>query len=116
MVYRYVSHACPAEMFPTLWLKTRRLSVLKESVQVKLVMFMTGQFSFKYGRFLCTACREDKAESSSRQDGYSMGQDGLYLILGLRRFQHCTGHITTGSWKGRGNQYIQLVKVCTVNC
>ena len=24
----------------------------------------------------------------------------------LRRFQHCTGHITTGSWKGRGNQYI----------
>ena len=25
---------------------------------------------------------------------------------GLCRFQHCTGHITTGSWKGRGNQYI----------
>ena len=36
----------------------------------------------------------------------------LYLFIwGLRRFQHCTGHITTGSWKGRGNQYIQLVKV-----
>ena len=30
---------------------------------------------------------------------------------GLRRFQHCTGHITTGSWKGRGNQYIQFVRV-----
>ena len=29
----------------------------------------------------------------------------------LRRFQHCTGHITTGSLKGKGNQYIQLVKV-----
>ena len=29
----------------------------------------------------------------------------------LRRFQYCTGHITTGSKKGRGNQYIQLVKV-----
>ena len=29
----------------------------------------------------------------------------------LRRFQHCTGHITMGSLKGRGNQYIQLVKV-----
>ena len=29
----------------------------------------------------------------------------------LRRFQHCTGHITTGSWKGRGNQYIQCVRV-----
>ena len=24
----------------------------------------------------------------------------------LHRFQHFTGHITTGSWKGRGNQYI----------
>ena len=33
-----------------------------------------------------------------------------YLFGVLRRFQHCTGHITTGSWKGRGNQYIQLVK------
>ena len=34
---------------------------------------------------------------------------GLFGVL--RRFQHCTGHIMTGSWKGRGNQYIQLVKV-----
>ena len=30
----------------------------------------------------------------------------FYLFGVLRRFQHCTGHITTGSWKGRGNQYI----------
>ena len=29
----------------------------------------------------------------------------------LRRFQHCTGHITTGSWKGRGNQYIKFARV-----
>ena len=35
----------------------------------------------------------------------------IYLFGVLRRFQHCTGHITTGSWKGSGNQYIQLVKV-----
>ena len=35
----------------------------------------------------------------------------IYLFGVLRRFEHCTGHITTGSWKGRGNQYIQLVKV-----
>ena len=35
----------------------------------------------------------------------------IYLFGVLRRFQQCTGHITTGSWKGRGNQYIQLVKV-----
>ena len=35
----------------------------------------------------------------------------IYSFGVLRRFQHCTGHITMGSWKGRGNQYIQLVKV-----
>ena len=35
----------------------------------------------------------------------------IYLFGVLRRFQHCTGHITMGSWKSRGNQYIQLVKV-----
>ena len=26
----------------------------------------------------------------------------IYLFGFLRCFQHCTGHITTGSWKGRG--------------
>ena len=35
----------------------------------------------------------------------------IYLLGALRCFQHCTGHITTGSWKGRGNQYIQFVRV-----
>ena len=36
----------------------------------------------------------------------------IVCLLGvLRRFQRCTGHITTGSWKGRGNQYIQFVRV-----
>ena len=35
----------------------------------------------------------------------------IYLFKVLCCLQHCTGHITTGSWKGRGNQYIQLVKV-----
>ena len=35
----------------------------------------------------------------------------IYLFGVLHRFQHCTGHIMMGSWKGRGNQYIQLVKV-----
>ena len=35
----------------------------------------------------------------------------IYLFGVLRRLQHYTGHITTGSWKGRGNQYIQLAKV-----
>ena len=35
----------------------------------------------------------------------------IYLFGVLCRFQHCTGHITTGSLKGRGNQYIQFVRV-----
>ena len=35
----------------------------------------------------------------------------LYLFGVLRRFQHCTGHITMGSWKGRGNQYIEFARV-----
>ena len=35
----------------------------------------------------------------------------IYLFGVLCRFQHCTGHITTGSWNGRGNQYIQFVRV-----
>ena len=35
----------------------------------------------------------------------------IYLFEFLRPFQHCTGHITMGSFMGRGNQYTQLVKV-----
>ena len=37
----------------------------------------------------------------------------LYICLFgvLCRFQHCTGHITTCSWKGRGNQYIEFTRV-----
>ena len=40
------------------------------------------------------------------------GHRNLFDLFGFkRRFQHCTGHITVGSFVGRGNQYIQLVKV-----
>ena len=35
----------------------------------------------------------------------------IYLFGVLHRFQHCTGHIMMGSWKGRGNQYIQFIRV-----
>ena len=35
----------------------------------------------------------------------------IYLFGVLHHFQHCTGHITMGSWESRGNQYTQLVKV-----
>ena len=35
-----------------------------------------------------------------------------YILFGfLRRFQHCTGQITMGSWKGGGNQYIEFASV-----
>ena len=42
---------------------------------------------------------------------YLFGVLFICLFGVLRRFQHCTGHITTGSWKGRRNQYIQFVRV-----
>ena len=35
----------------------------------------------------------------------------IYLFGVLHPFEHYTGHIMTGSWKGRGNQYIQFVRV-----
>ena len=35
----------------------------------------------------------------------------IYLFGVLLRFQHCTDHITMGSWKGRGNQYIEFIRV-----
>ena len=34
-----------------------------------------------------------------------------YLFCVLCHVQHCTGHVPTGSFVGRGNQYILLVKV-----
>ena len=49
-------------------------------------------------------------------NAYNLSVSFIYLFWVLRRFQHCTGHITTGSWKGRGNQYKQFIRVCTVNC
>ena len=38
-------------------------------------------------------------------------QEILYLFRVLCGSQHCTGHFRMGSWDGRRNQYIQLVKV-----
>ena len=43
--------------------------------------------------------------------GWNLQYSFIYLFGVLRRFQHCTGHITTGSWKGRGNQYIEFARV-----
>ena len=35
----------------------------------------------------------------------------IYLFELIRLFQHGTGHITKSGFVGRGNQYIQLVKI-----
>ena len=42
---------------------------------------------------------------------YNSAHHFIYLFGVLLCFQHCTSHIMMGSWKGRGNKYIQLVKV-----
>ena len=54
----------------------------------------------------------DFLKSSSIKMKAERGYPVRFILFGvLRRFQHCTGHITTGSRKGRGNQYIQFVRV-----
>ena len=50
--------------------------------------------------------------ASARLTEHNDIQRIYWVLFGvLRRFQHCTGHITTGSWKGRGNQYIKFARV-----
>ena len=50
--------------------------------------------------------------SSSKSENPKSDWTVVFCLFGvLRRFQHCTGHITTGSWKGRGNQYIEFARV-----
>ena len=50
--------ASPAEMLMTLQSKTWRLPILTGTDQVRLVMFKTVQFAFKYSRFVYMACQE----------------------------------------------------------
>ena len=55
---------------------------------------------------------DDSKETLSRLRIIKTSPKRVICLFGvLRRFQHCTGHITTGSWKGRGNQYIQFPRV-----
>ena len=50
-------------------------------------------------------------ETNNKQEHIIRSVCLFCLFWVLRRFQHCTGHITTGSWKGRGNQYIEFARV-----
>ena len=44
--------------------------------------------------------------------GDTLRPDAISSLFGaLCCFQHCTGHIMKGSWKGRENQYILFVRV-----
>ena len=55
--------------------------------------------------------KQNLLKGSSDNRGSTVLRFLFDLFEVLHRFQHCTGHITTGSWKGRGNQYIQFVRV-----
>ena len=43
--------------------------------------------------------------------GWTGSLPSRFIYLGFYVAFNTTGHITTGSWKGRGNQYIQFVRV-----
>ena len=47
-----------------------------------------------------------RAEETSTYSSLGFCTVFIYLFGDLLRFLYCTGHITMGSWKGRGNQYI----------
>ena len=75
---------CPTEMLPTLRLKIGRPPVLRESVQVRSIMFTTGWFqvrlvsvaSLSGGGVLVP--NQDRMGSFSRQNRNSVGQDGKH--------------------------------------
>ena len=77
--------------------------------QVILQVIVVGD---KYNNLICRAIIVIDLSSYYNQPQNKQTRGNVYqgyrlLLFGvLRRFQHCTGHITTGSWKGRGNQYI----------
>ena len=117
MSCRYVFLACPTEMLPTLRLKIGRLPILRGSVQLRLVMFMTGLFALKYGRLAFTAFLEveswyliktgwqvlqdktvtvkDKKGSTSckdsQQDGFQVSRTSVRIQShgGLVKYQTC---------------------------
>ena len=74
--------------------------------------FCTHNFKM-YGRGATEATPVSQVLPGDISDGY-ISKYLIYLFGVLGRFQHCTGHITTGSWKGRGNQYIQTTSFPTL--
>ena len=71
------------------------------------VQLLTVLFG-KYSLFACAnLCMLNRLGSSHPAAGqvpcFDNSGSFIYLFGALRRFQHSTGHIRTGSWKGRGN-------------
>ena len=58
-----------------------------------------------HGAIYTDGSKVEKVAAASKNQVRLPG-NGIYLFGVLRRFQHYTGHITTGICKGRGNQYI----------
>ena len=73
---------------------------------------MIGYFKPKYSLHNASWTYTFKVEPTAMAVPITLYLSGLICLFGvLCRFQHCTGHIMMGSWKGRGNQYIQFVRV-----
>ena len=73
-----------------------------------------------YDQYICYLCGVldrhaplicQRVQKKSGNNLSTCGIKFIYLFGVLHRFQHCIGHIMMGRWEGRGNQYIQLVKV-----
>ena len=64
--------------------------------------FFSGRCNSYYLQYPANA-QADKETADSYKN--------IYLFGFFCPFQHCTGHIMTASLKGRGTQYIKLVKV-----
>ena len=69
---------------------------------------------FTHAQPCCLSPRRGQAINSLAKGSTFLknwGTLSVHLFGVLHCLQHCTGHITTGSWKGRGNQYIEFVRV-----
>ena len=58
-----------------------------------------------------------KTEKGLDKPAWKTLEINLFYLFGvLHRFQHCTGHITTGSWKAEETSTYSSLGFCTVNC
>ena len=88
-------------MFHLLW-------AFKPSVNLSKIWCPTARTSYNKSS-VCFTCHNHREPRDSMLNILAAGF--VYLFGVLHHFQHCTGHITTGSSKGRGNQYKQFIRV-----